>query len=347
MPVVHKVKQLQNFNFYFLWVALFLLPGFTFAQFGDPFGTQSTEIKRSPVRKVLNMFSLSATSGYGLTFYKHEISGFSMLQKLNGTTYIIPDFRLTTPNIGYSSWLQNPIPINDIRYNENEDFLVNADTAELGYRGIGNSIPINLIVHVDISKFRIGGGVAAEFHTLSRFSPISYEQEFSSYEPESKKSLYTRWFGLIGYRVHNYWDYSFVPEVQFGKLNLGENYNNSLITKGMYMNLGLSIEKNFSEYFRAIIKPSVEFKNYGISIGETSNILHKQPAFYITAGLSFNYPEIPRCRISSCQTQLKHVHAGKEFRGQPIWKKQNPKYGENHQDLIKYKGRNKRIRSPF
>lgn len=345
MLTCKKIKS-NRLLFSILITSLLLLPLFSFAQFGDPFGPQSTEIKRSPIRKALNMFSLTATSGYGLTLYKHDISGFTILQKQNEPTYIIQDFSSTIPNVGFNSWLQDPVPISDVRY-ENEDFILDSDTATVGYRGIGNSVPLNLSIHVDIQQFRIGGGVSAEFHTLNKFSPTSFEDEISPYEPEAKNSLFTRWFGVIGYKVHNYWDYSFVPEFQFGKVNFGENYNKSMINKGMFFNIGVSIEKNFSEYFRAILRPSVEIKNYTVNVGETSGILHRQPAFYITAGISFNYPEVPRCKIASCQTQLKHVHAGKEFRGQPFWKKQNPKYGENHQDLIKYKGKNKRIRSPF
>jgi len=36
----------------------------------------------------------------------------------------------------------------------------------------------------------------------------------------------------------------------------------------------------------------------------------------------------PICPISSCQVRMVHRHGEKEFRGQPLWKKQNPKMGE-------------------
>ncbi|WP_026464546.1 hypothetical protein [Adhaeribacter aquaticus] len=36
----------------------------------------------------------------------------------------------------------------------------------------------------------------------------------------------------------------------------------------------------------------------------------------------------PACPIFSCHTRKVHIHGGKEFRGQPIWKKQNPHIGE-------------------
>ncbi len=36
----------------------------------------------------------------------------------------------------------------------------------------------------------------------------------------------------------------------------------------------------------------------------------------------------PACPIMSCHTRKVHLHGKKEFRGQPIWKKQNPRIGE-------------------
>ncbi|WP_276495876.1 hypothetical protein [Pontibacter litorisediminis] len=36
----------------------------------------------------------------------------------------------------------------------------------------------------------------------------------------------------------------------------------------------------------------------------------------------------PACPIGSCHVRMEHIHGDQEFRGQPIWKKQNPKYGE-------------------
>jgi hypothetical protein len=37
---------------------------------------------------------------------------------------------------------------------------------------------------------------------------------------------------------------------------------------------------------------------------------------------------MPRCPIDSCQVRMRHRHGETEYRGQPIYKKQNPKYGE-------------------
>jgi hypothetical protein len=336
--------------YYFILIILVILtlfPEKAKAQFGDPFGYGSNEIKRSHVRKMLNMFSVTATSGYGLTFYSHKLTDYTILNKPTGNPYLIRNYDEGGNNYGYNHWLQGTMPV-EVEIEDSDDFLVHADSALLGYRGIGQSIPLNFSIHVDISRFRIGGGFMAEFHSIGNFNPTNYFEELRQYEPENRNVMFSRIYGIIGLKIHDYWDWSFVPELQFGKLNLGNSYNKAQIEKGLYANLGLSMEKNLSEYFRIIFKPIAEFKNYNLLMGEAGeNILHKQPALFVTAGISLNYPEIPRCKIKACQTQLKHVHFGKEFRGQPLYKKQNPKYGENHPDLIKYKGRNKRIRSPF
>jgi hypothetical protein len=34
------------------------------------------------------------------------------------------------------------------------------------------------------------------------------------------------------------------------------------------------------------------------------------------------------CPIESCHTRKVHLHGGNKFRGQPLWKKQNPAIGE-------------------
>src|SRR5690606_32357864 len=137
-------------------------------------------------------------------------------------------------------------------------------------------------------------------------------------------------------------DLSLVVDAQFGKHNRGGAFNKSHLDQGMYFNLGVPIEKNLSEYFRVFIRPAYEFSSYTINLPESDKTIeHKSPMFYLQAGISLTYPEIPRCPIKSCKTQMKHIHFGREYRGQPLHKKQVPGYGENHPELDMYKGRKK------
>jgi hypothetical protein len=70
-------------------------------------------------------------------------------------------------------------------------------------------------------------------------------------------------------------------------------------------------------------------------------------AFTLKLGVSIRYPDLPRCPLKACHTQIKHIHYGNEYRGQPLPIKQNRKYGELNPKLKKYKGRNKRKLNPY
>ncbi|TPE45862.1 hypothetical protein [Pontibacter mangrovi] len=57
---------------------------------------------------------------------------------------------------------------------------------------------------------------------------------------------------------------------------------------------------------------------------------HKKPLFILGLAL-FSLSVVsckPACPISSCHVRMEHIHGNTEYRGQPIWKKQNPKMGE-------------------
>ncbi len=299
-------------------------------------------IERSLLRQFLNGFSLTMTTGYGRTFYRHEADEYSLLQKGNNL-YIIENSSLSAsgPNSGYSNWITDPQFVEGL-FTSPGDVLINTDTATINFKARGTSIPLMLSLHYNINRFRLGAGLAVEYHIFKSHFPEFDDQFLNNYDQTSETMLQTRFFGTVGARVYDYWDYSFVIDAQFGKHNRGKSFNKESIDQGLYFNIGVPIEKNLSEYFRLVLRPSYEFSGYTINLPEsTSGIKHKSPALYIHAGISLNFPEIPRCPIKSCQTQMKHIHFGREYRGQPLPKKQNPGYGENHPELEMYKGRKK------
>ena len=69
-------------------------------------------------------------------------------------------------------------------------------------------------------------------------------------------------------------------------------------------------------------------------------VSHNYNAFYLQFGISMNIPELRRSPIKADHVQLKHVITDpkygrlEEVRGQPLWKKQNPKVGQNHRRFI-------------
>lgn len=339
--------SLSHKCFLVFFLTLMLSVGASFVAFGQ--GKRSAfmykdehGIERSVLRKVLNQFSLTMMTGYGRTFYNHDLSEFALLQK-GDNLYIIDNAAVSDPgpNTGYSHWMTDPQKAEGL-YKGPNDALIHSDTTELAFKVRGASFPLLLMLHYNINRFRVGVGVAVEYHKIAKFSPKFDENFLINYEGESINSLQTRLFGTIGAKVYDYWDYSFVADAQFGKHNRGGAFNKTYIDQGMYFNIGVAIEKNLSEYFRVVLRPSYEFSSYTINLPETTqSIKNKAPALYLQAGISLTYPEIPRCPIKSCHTQMKHVHYGKEFRGQPLPKKQVPGYGENHPELDMYKGRRK------
>jgi hypothetical protein len=158
-----------------------------------------------------------------------------------------------------------------------------------------------------------------------------------------------KYFGLFGVSFARVDNYLFVAELNVGGFKPGNNFNNSLITKGIYVNLGIVAERELSEYLRVFVRPSYEIKSYTLNLPESNkSILHNFNAFYVNVGVTYTLPELPKCYNKDCQIQINHAHGNKEYRSRvhPFYKKQNPGYGENN-SLIKYKGRNKKKMNPY
>ena len=332
------------------------------------------EIYRPPLMKIMNMFSVTVSTGYNSTTYSHDLSGFYLLQ--NATDQYI------SPNLGvplgaefdiYSDWFNNaqlsqtvvaldtfdvPFrPIDNPVYNPalvNDLVAYNADSLGLGFKGRGWSIPLNIGLRYNYKKFRIGGGISMEFHKVKSLKPTVDGIGIRSYQPNFSSAFFFSYYGQLGYLFYDFWDYSFAAEIEIGKNKMGGNFNKALINQGVLVNLGISIEKNLSEYFRIIVKPSYDFKNYQMAVPGTGiDIKHKNPTFKLNFGISITFPEIPRTPVKSDGVQLKHVirdpNADRyiEVRGQPIWKVQNPKVGQNYRKIWRYKYKNKKKINPY
>ncbi|GJM30438.1 MAG: hypothetical protein DHS20C17_30730 [Cyclobacteriaceae bacterium] len=204
----------------------------------------------------------------------------------------------------------------------------------------GSGIPISGTLNFHFDRFRIGAGAGMEFHSIKE-PEVAIAQGIIN----DKNTLFTKFYGNIGAEVYQYWDYMLVPEVQIGKLNLGKGFNADSVNNGMFVNLGVSIEKIMSEYFRVIIKPSYEIRSLEKTGTEMAD--YRMNGFSVKLGVSIRYPDLPRCPLKACHTQIKHIHYGNEYRGQPLPIKQNRKYGELNPKLKKYKGRNKRKLNPY
>ena len=320
---------------------------------------QKYNIYRNPIKVFLNKFSITATTGIAMTIYSHQLRGvyfyqdaanqfiFSNQIENIGSTFSGYTDWLNNPQLGFETSLENPFdvpfdylpnPVNNPALG-NQTFLVDTDTTNLGFRGGSRGVPINLSIHYNYDKYRFGIGYSYEIHFLKELQPTAFADQIRNYQPNITKTRYSRLYATVGYRFYQFWSYDFVAELQVGRISAGKQFNKGAISRGLYTNLGVSIENNWSEYFRIIVRPSFEFKSYTVNIPDGSSVRHKYPTFFIQAGVSINIPDIRRSPMKSDHVQLKHVYNDpktgrrEEVRGQPIWKHQNPKIGENHRTL--------------
>jgi hypothetical protein len=325
-------------------------------------GWDGNKIKKaSPLRAFLNKFSLNTQIGYGRTFYNHELNS-DVLEVapykefvLNGDSanvgpklIILGDYTTAGSTINYrgiTNWLNYPLADSGavVLSPNGPGSILYADSAEISYQGSGFNIPVNVSLHFDIERFRIGGGIMYELHRINQLKPGGQGEQ--PYIPNFNSTFMFRYYFTAGAKVYHFmgWDYN--VDIQIGKVLYGKQYDKSSLQNGIYFNLGLPFEYEMSEYFWLVVRPSFDFKSYSMTMAgatdASSTIQHNQPAFYLNFGVRMKIPEIKRCPVNSCRTQLKHVHGSREFRGQPFHKKQNPKIGELYRELIQNKRKNK------
>ncbi len=304
------------------------------------------KIKKNP-RRLFKNFRFSFSTGYGNTFVSHTLEGFGIYQPLTGPPSIFD--AKGTPAIRYTNWVNQfgkiataPVP---------GSFLVLSDTTKLGFKGNALNIPFKLTIHYEwAGKYRIGAGYSYEMMNIGSLHSISYGDRISNFQPSSSSGWMSKYFGILGVSFYRLGDYLFTGDVQIGGYSPGSNFDVPLIQKGVYVNGGVTVERELSEYLRFFVRPSYEIKNYTLNLPEGGKgINHNINAFYLNIGVTYSIPELKKCFIADCKIQMNHAHGNREYRSRvhPIYKKQNPQYGENHPRLIKYKGKNKKKLNPY
>lgn len=296
-------------------------------------------------RKIISKVTIGLSTGYGSTKFKHDLSSFGILQNPDSLPRI---FGAAGNGSGNTNWF------NTSTYSaatlQPGNFQVDPNTEKVGFKSKAFNIPIKATLHVEYDRYRIGGGYSIEYTHIGTFKPTAFGSQINNYTPEFSSFWLKKYFGMIGGMVYRYYEYSLVVDAQVGGYGLGSNFNKALIKKGVYINLGATIERDFSEYFRVFVRPSYEIKSYKLTLAELDQtVRHKFNAFYINVGASYRFPELRRCVVKTCRAQMNHAHGNREYRSRvhAIYKKQNPHYGENYPTLIKYKGKNKNKLDPY
>ncbi|MBK8291583.1 MAG: hypothetical protein IPK96_12255 [Flammeovirgaceae bacterium] len=312
-----------------------------------PLETIYAERKKNATRKVLRNFKLSLSTGVGRTYMNHKLDSFGVFQRNGNAPRIFPVGTATDPR--YSNWINKVIT--DTLSVQPDSFLVSGDTAKLGFKGKGFNIPLNLTLQYEfLKRFRLGGGYSYEPMFLGQFKPTYFHDKIEEFKPSDSYGWMRKFYGTAGVSFYRIDNFLFTGDLQIGNFKPGKNFDSNLIIKkGLYYNLGVTVDYELSENLRAFARPSYDFKRYTLSIPGSAPIVHKMNAAYLQFGLTYSLPELPRCYLKDCRIQINHAHGNREYRSRrhPFFKKQNPGYGENYPTLIKYKGKNKRKLNPY
>jgi hypothetical protein len=296
------------------------------------------------LRKILSKITFGFSTGYGSTAFKHKLDGYGILQNPDQPPTIYP---VTDGTTGYGNWFNRIDSLGTITPG---GFQVSSDTAEIGFKSKAFNIPLKATLHFEfLERYRIGGGYSFEYTHLGEFKPLKYGDDISNFDPGFSSFFLKKYFVMVGASVYRYQEYLLVVDANIGGYSLGKNFDKGVIKKGAYFNLGVAVEREMSEYFRLFIRPSYEFKSFKTNIPGNESIKHNFNAFYFNIGATYRFPELRRCPFKTCRAQMNHAHGNREYRSRvhPIYKKQNPNYGENYPNLIKYKGKNKKKIAPY
>ena len=306
----------------------------------------------------LSKFVFGLSTGAGNTFFSHSTTGFGIYQ-VSGQTPILFDLTgigtVSVPTITqldsahrYSNWI-NDVSVNKAFISPTSTITINTGTA----KGSGNglNIPLKLTIHYETKQFRFGVGYSYELMTLGSFNLKASNPDISvMVSPSSSAGFMNKYFGVLGYSFYRYNKFLATADLNIGKFSPGTSFNSALIDKGLFYNLGLTIERDFSEYLKVFARPSIEIKSYSIMLAPSGkSIDHSMNAVYLNIGITYRIPELPKCYNKDCRIQINHAHGNKEYRSRAhkFYELQNPGYGENDPVLIKYKGKNKRKLNPY
>lgn len=278
--------------------------------------------------------------------FKHELDGYGIYQPASGKPIV---FDPAQPTTGYSNWF-NKVDTSGLVIDP-ADFSTTSEEGEIGFRSKSFNIPLKVTVHFEfLERYRVGIGYSLDFVKVGDFESISHGKDIHSFSPEVSGFMMQKYFAMLGASVYRYDNYLLTIDANIGGYGLGKKFDKDNMKRGVFVNLGATVEREMSEYFRLFIRPSYEIKSYRLSALEGNpDFKHQMNAFYINIGATYRLPELRKCFQKQCKAQINHAHGNREYRSRvhPIYKKQNPHYGENYPELLKYKGKNKRKLNPY
>src|SRR5690242_89879 len=219
------------------------------------FPLETIYAKRKPwgMRKILKNFRFSLSTGYGHTFMSHKLDGYGIIQPKNAQPQI---FLNTNTALRYSNWVNRGIR-DSISTVPVDAFTVKSDTAKLRYKGAAWNVPLNLLVHYEfLERYRIGIGYSYEYMNIGPMHPRMFTDKLGAFQPTPKGGVMNKFYGMAGISFYRIDRFLFTGDLHAGSFKPGKNYDLSQIKKGLYVNAGVTIEREFSEYLKAFVRPS-------------------------------------------------------------------------------------------
>ena len=261
-----------------------------------------------------------------------------------------------TDQMLFFSDFPNQYPITQYRNLEEPQSISNGDTVK--FSGNQMAIPVNLAVKLNLfNTLTVGAGYGREFGKMNHLQGGDFEFAF-----ENNSYTLDRAFGSVGLviydagkrakflnwsyrkfstnniymqseknqRIRQNYPWRFIVEAEFGNLYLRKSFDSRAIpSQDPFYNVGLRVEKEFSEYARLFVKTGVEFRNYNYTTENQMDFQNiKQNLYFAQIGLSISLPGSKRCKVPGCGVVMRHVHDGIEYRGSSIFNFQNRKVGQ-------------------
>ncbi|WP_340153418.1 hypothetical protein [uncultured Marivirga sp.] len=332
--------KIKLFTFTILIVGVFAsrpLIGQVFNPWGPP--PNDKDINASLFRKIANYFSAEVAVGYGSTRYRQNLDEFQIYSNSNDL-YLLGQDSLGGP-VGISNWLNRPFTTDTINtssailyqsnFNESEqngNYVI--DSLEKRLVGGGNAIPVHLKIHFNYWRLRIGAGATFEINSKANLRLKGFPNYIAEYESDFSRFYTRKYYLTAGVHYFDFWDFSYFADIEYGNFRLSESaFPGGNVSTNNYWNISFPIEKNFSEYFRLVMRPSVDLKSINTFLPTGQSIKTNMWNLQFQVGVRVSFPLFKKCPISNCEAQKEHHHIDKKYRGQPIYKWQNPKVGEN------------------
>ncbi|EMS33884.1 hypothetical protein C943_04203 [Mariniradius saccharolyticus AK6] len=288
-----------------------------------------------------------AKSGFGNTF-RNAIGNVSFEFAGGGAFH--------TTQFDFHSENPSQYPLFQVQNLENPQSITSDDT--VAFRASSYAIPIQAAARINLfNTLTIGAGYGREWGNMTnpaggdfefRFQNNSYtiDKAFGSvglvlYDA-SKRAKFLAWRykrydsnnlymqSEAKQRIRQLYPWKFTAEADFGKLFIRQTFDENVTPSvDPFYNIGLRVDKEFSEYARFFVKGGVEFRNFEYKAEAAAEIMpFTQNLYFVQAGISISLPSTKRCKVPGCGVVMKHLHDGIEYRGSSIFSPQNRKIGQ-------------------